>query len=150
MRKITLATLIFCCLILVLTGCRNSKVNIENKSDIQISNSEVSMAIKNGTLTNTGATIILTNNSDKFFTYGNPYEIEIKKNGEWYKIDTQLVFTLPTFELASGETKEIELNWEDEYGTLAKGTYRIIKDIDYEYEEGKYEKFNVGVEFVIE
>ena len=58
-------------------------------------------------------------------------------------------FTLPAFHLLPKESKEIELNWENEYGKLSKGTYRIIKGINYEYEEGKYKSFNVAVEFII-
>ena len=108
------------------------------------------MTIKDETLTNKSATLFLTNNSDKNFQYGNPYEIEIKKDGEWHKINVELNFTLLALQLSPKESKEIELDWENEYGKLAKGTYRIIKGIDYEYEEGKYETFNVAVEFNIE
>lgn len=57
---------------------------------------------------------------------------------------------MPAYEIKPGESNEIEINWENGYGKLAKGTYRIIKGIDYEYEEGKYETFNVAVEFNIE
>ena len=107
------------------------------------------MTIKEGTLTNKSATLILTNNSDKNFQYGNPYEIEIKKDGEWHKINVELNFTMPAFQLSARENKEIEINWENGYGKLEKGTYRIIKEIDYEYEEGKYKSFNIAVEFTI-
>ncbi len=107
------------------------------------------MTIKEGTLTNKSATLVLTNNSDKNFQYGNPYEIEIKKDGEWHKINVELNFDIPAFPLSSKESKEIEINWENGYGKLEKGTYRIIKGIDYEYEEGKYKSFNIAVEFTI-
>ena len=105
------------------------------------------MTIKEGTLTNKSATLVLTNNNDKNFQYGNPYEIEIKKDGKWHKINVELNFDMPAFQLLSKESKEIELDWENEYGKLAKGTYRIIKEIDYECEEGKYETFNVAIKF---
>lgn len=151
MKKTILTILICGVMVLGITGCGNkNEFDVGSKSDITISQEEVSLTIKDGTLKNTGATLILKNNSNKNFHYGNPYEIEIKKDGEWHKINVQLNFTLPAFSLASGETKEIELNWEDGYGKLSKGTYRIIKNIDYEYEEGKYEDFNVAVEFTIE
>ena len=107
------------------------------------------MTIKEGTLTNKSATLVLTNNSDKNFQYGNPYEIEIKKDGEWHKINVELNFTMPAFQLSARENNEIEINWENGYGKLEKGTYRIIKGIDYEYEEGKYKSFNIAVEFTI-
>lgn len=153
MKKTILTILICGVMVLGITGCRNSKneFDIGNKSNINISqNNDVSLSIKDGTLKNTSATLVLTNNSNKNYQYGNPYEIEIKKDGEWHKINVQLDFTLPAFHLPSKESKEIELNWEYGYGKLAEGTYRIVKGIDYEYEEGKYESFNIAVEFTIE
>lgn len=150
--KKTILTILLCgVMVLGITGCGNSKneFDVGKKSNIQISQNDVIMTIKEGTLTNKSATLVLTNNSDKNFQYGNPYEIEIKKDGEWHKINVELNFDMPAFPLSSKESKEIELNWENGYGKLAKGTYRIIKGINYEYEEGKYETFNVAIEFTI-
>lgn len=133
-------------------GCEKFKRNFEigDKSDINISQNDVTMTIKEKNLTNKGATLVLTNNSDKNLLYGNPYKIEIKKDGEWHKINVELYFNMPAFQLSAKESKEIVLDWENGYGKLAKGTYRIIKEIDYEYEEGKYETFNVAAEFTID
>ena len=150
--KKTILTILLCgVMVLGMTGCGKQKneFDIGNKSDIKISQNDVIMTIKEGTLTNKSATLILTNNSDKNFQYGNPYEIEIKKDGEWHKINVELNFTMPAFQLSARENNEIEINWENGYGKLAKGTYRIIKGIDYEYEEGKYKSFNIAVEFTI-
>ena len=151
MKKILFAILLCGIMTLGMTGCGKQKneLDIGNKSDIKISQNDVIMTIKEGTLTNKSATLVLTNNSDKNFQYGNPYEIEIKKDGEWHKINVELYFDMPAFQLSAKESKEIELDWENGYGKLAKGTYRIIKGIDYEYEKGKYETFNVAVEFTI-
>ena len=151
MKHIILIALMCIGVILGMTGCGKSKneFDIGNKSDIKISQNDVTMTIKDGTLTNKSATLILTNNSDKNFQYGTPYEIEIKKDGEWHKINVELNFTMPAFQLSARENNEIEINWENGYGKLEKGTYRIIKEIDYEYEEGKYKSFNIAVEFTI-
>ena len=151
MKRVTLIALMCVCVVLGLTGCGKQKneFDIGNKSDIKISQNDVIMTIKEGTLTNKSATLVLTNNSAKNFQYGNPYEIEIKKDGEWHKINVELNFTMPAFQLSARENNEIEINWENGYGKLEKGTYRIIKGIDYEYEEGKYKPFNIAVEFTI-
>lgn len=151
MRKTLFAILLCGVMVLGMTGCGKQKneFDVGNKSDIKISQNDVIMTIKEGTLTNKSATLVLTNNSDKNFQYGNPYEIEIKKDGEWHKINIELNFDMPAFPLSSKESKEIELDWENGYGKLAKGTYRIIKGINYEYEEGKYKSFNIAVEFTI-
>ena len=151
--KKTMLTILLCSVMIFgVTSCADykGKNSIGNKSNIKISKTnDVVMSIKDGTLTNTGATLILSNNSDKDFSYGNPYEIEVKKNNEWHKINVELDFDMPAFPLSARENKEIEINWENGYGKLEKGTYRIIKGIDYEYEEGKYKSFNIAVEFTI-
>ena len=151
MKRVTLIALMCVCVVLGMTGCGKQKneFDIGNKSDIKISQNDVIMTIKEGTLTNKSATLILTNNSDKNFQYGTPYEIEIKKDGEWHKINVELYFDMPAFQLSAKESNEIELDWENGYGKLEKGTYRIIKEIDYEYEEGNYKSFNIAVEFTI-
>lgn len=151
--KKTILTILLCgVMVLGMTGCGKSKneFDIGNKSDIKVSQNDVIMTIKDGTLTNTGATLILTNNSDKNFQYGNPYEIEIKKEGEWHKINVELYFNMPAFQLSSKENKEIELDWENGYGKLASGDYRIIKSIDIEKEDGTFDTSYVSAEFTIE
>ena len=141
--------IILFCVALVLISinrCSNSKIG--KKSDVQISQSDVSLTIKDGTLTNKNATLILKNNSDKTVVYGNGYDIEIKKHGEWYKMNSSdRWFTLSSSFLNVRESKEIEVSLEYGYGKLRKGTYRIIKDMAYESEEHK--RFNVAVEFTI-
>ncbi len=61
----------------------------------------------------------------------------------------EVFFTLAATILDAQEQREIELNWEDEYGKLKKGTYRIIKDMDHCVENEQCKSFNVAVEFVI-
>lgn len=132
------------------TGCQTNKkkFDIGEKSDIQIIENEIALSLKEGTLTKKGATLVLKNDSDVDVQYGNPYEIEIKKDGEWYKINVQLDFTLSAFSLKAKETKELEINWEEGYGKLIPGVYRIIKSINIE-ENGIYQSYHVAVEFEI-
>lgn len=147
MKKKILIILLFVIMILGITRCSSSKIG--KKSDVQISQGDVSLIIKDETLTNTSATLILKNNSDKKVEYGEDYEIEIKKSGEWYKINVDQWFDLSATELDVGESKEIYLNWKTVYGKLKKGTYRIVKDIEYIYGEGSFKSINIAVEFII-
>lgn len=150
--KRKLSVILLCgIMVLAITGCRANKNEFEigKESDIEVIKNDVSLSVKEGTLTNTGATFILKNNSDKVSRYGYPFTIEIKKNGKWHKINVKLNFILPVFELNSNESKEFKINWENSYGKFAKGDYRLIKSVDYEYEEGKYESFYVAAEFTI-
>ena len=69
MKRVTLIALMCVCVVLGMTGCGKQKneFDIGNKSDIKISQNDVIMTIKEGTLTNKSATLILANNSDKNF-----------------------------------------------------------------------------------
>ena len=152
MKKTILTILVCGFMVLGLTGCGTNKneFDIGKESNIEIVEKAVSLTVKENTLTETGATLILKNDSDVGVEYGNPYEMEIKKDGKWHKINVELNFTLPTFILKSKDTKELELNWENEYGKLASGDYRIIKSIDIEKEDGTFDTFYVSAEFTIE
>lgn len=134
---------------IVLYVINKNEFYIGKESNIEIVDKWISLSIKENTLKNTGATLVLKNDSDVDVIYGNPYEIEIKKDGKWHKIQVMIDFTLPAYYLKSKETKEIELNWENGYGKLPKGDYRIIKSIDIEKEEEIFETFYISAEFTI-
>lgn len=151
MKKMVFVILLCGVLILTMTGCvkTKNKLDIGNKSNIKALKNDVIMTIKDGTLTNKSVTLVLINNSDKKIQYGSSYEIEIKKNDEWHKINAKLNFTLQLFILESKEKNEFELNFEDGYGKLPPGTYRAIKKIDKEKEDGVFDSFYVATEFTI-
>ena len=68
--KKTILTILLCGVMLLgMAGCGKSKneFDIGNKSDIKVSQNDVIMTIKDGTLTNKSATLVLTNISDKNF-----------------------------------------------------------------------------------
>ena len=152
MKKTILTILVCGFMVLGLTGCGTNKneFDIGKESSIEVVEKGVSLYIKENTLTNTGATLVLKNDSEVNVHYGNPYEIEIKEDGVWHKINVELNFTLPAFILKSKETKEWEFSWENGYGKLASGDYRIIKSIDVEKTDGTYDTFYVSAEFTIE
>ena len=86
--KKTIFIVLLCDIILIgLVGCTQSEIGenyIGEESTAEITtSSDVTLSIKEGTLTNTGATILLKNNGDKTYIYGNPYVLEIKKDGHW-------------------------------------------------------------------
>lgn len=149
--KRTILTIVLCgVMFLGITGCGNSKneFDVGNKSDIQISQSDISLSVKDGILKNTGVTLILKNDSNKLLRYDEVYKIEIKQNNEWHKINVELYFNEPLWEVEQNKSQELELKWEDSYGRLAKGEYRIIKEVYFENESEQ--KFYISAEFTIE
>lgn len=148
--KRTILTIVLCgAMFLGIIGCGNSKneFDVGNKSDIQISQSDISLSVKDGTLKNTGVTLILKNDSNKLLRYDEVYKIEIKQNNEWHKINAELYFNEPLWEVEQNKSQELELKWEDSYGRLAKGEYRIIKEVYFENESEQ--KFYISAEFTI-
>lgn len=125
------------------------KNNNHTISDIKATENDVSLSIKENTLTTSSATLILKNNSNTEIQYGNSYEIEIKHNKKWYKLDGEMYFTLPLFFLEPNKTVELEVNWEYGYKKLKKGTYRIIKEIKIEKGNNTFDSFYVAAEFTI-
>lgn len=145
MKKIIL-TIISILTIFTITGCTNDRIG--EKTPYDITNDQVTMEVKEGTLTKSGATIIMKNKTDAEFIYGEPYHLEIKHEDSWHILelepDNDLFFTMPAYSLKANESIEKEYNWEYGYGKLKKGTYRLVTDFSK-----KTEKIYVAAEFTI-
>ena len=118
--RIKLLGILFCGILLLgVSGCKD-KIN-----------KNVTLSLKEGTLTNKGVTLILKNNSKINYSYGEPYYIEQEKEGKWRKLETihDMVFNMPAWELETGTSVELSIDWEYGYGQLESGNYRIVKEI---------------------
>lgn len=93
---------------------------------------DITMEIKEGTLTKTGATIVITDLSGKNNTFSKEFRIDQKRGGKWYTLKDKSkneVDVMPG-QKEEGKKLEQELNWEKNYGTLSDGYYRIVKKIN--------------------
>lgn len=100
----------------------------ENK----ITSDDLTLEIKNDTLTKKGATIIFNNKTDEYINYGPKDILEHKIFGMWFKIKPKDMFANYLYGLYPIEPKsmhEEELTWDDMYGSLTKGKYRLIKEV---------------------
>ncbi len=96
----------------------------------------ITMKIKEGSLTNTGATVIITNlSSDENVNLINSeFKIDYKKNEKWYRLESKIkhevtVMTGENVVDNKDNTYTQEINWERYYGKLDKGHYRIVKEV---------------------
>lgn len=124
---------------IIVIGVWTSQANEQKMNQV----AGVSIKIKEGTLTNTGATIIITDATNKNYSYGEPYRIDKKENGKWKeapKVIDDAFFNMPAYQ--PDENNEIvrEINWEWIYGKLTPGTYRFVTNASDE---------NISVTFVI-
>lgn len=107
-------------------------VNDDIGNDVELNELEhVSMSIKKGTLTNTGATIIIHDLSGRKYSYGDPFIIEEKINGKWVEVNnicSNCAFNAIAYGVDQDGILELNCNWEMMYGKLDSGYYRIVKD----------------------
>ncbi|MGM9875591.1 MAG: immunoglobulin-like domain-containing protein [Bacilli bacterium] len=147
MKKIVIALLISLTSILLLTGCTNEIDKlITVESDIKIEDSNVTLKVKEDTLTKTGATFILENNKNTIINYTIAYEIEAKRDNKWYKLGIINEFIEEIYEVDAKSTDQIIIDWKNSYLKLPKGEYRVIKEITV---PSTYELFYIAAEFTI-
>ena len=106
----------------------------------------VSMIIKDGTLTS--ATIVIKNTSNKELTSGEWFRIDrLEDSGEWKKVKSisdNYAFNAIGWIIKPRGEFEDKVDWSKLYGELRKGHYRIVKEV---YGNGNkkviYAEFNI-------
>ena len=89
----------------------------------------VKIEIVKSSLTPTGATILITDNNEFPYIWKETYYLEKKENDSWKKLDLlqNPNFSDSIYKVNKSNQIEQVLDWNDIYGTLSKGTYRVIK-----------------------
>lgn len=115
----------------------------EDKASIFLRTEVKNVFIKISNVTNTGATIIIKDENKNPYNYGSWYKLEKLDTGEWIKLDTiRDDYLFNDVAYLVDENKEIKfvMDWEDIYGKLQPGTYRLVKDVNNRH---------ISVEFVV-
>lgn len=105
----------------------------------------VSMTIKDGTLTNTGATLIITDNNEKKHLYDEWFRIDKKVDNRWEEttiINYDYIVNAIAFIIGEDGIAEEKVNWKDLYGELQQGQYRLVKRLNgdkYSYIQTEFE-----------
>jgi len=110
----------------------------------------VTMTIKKGTLTKTGATVIITDINEIKYDYGTSFRIDVKNNNSWQELEKigDAYFNMIAYSVDKNNKLELKQDWSNIYGKLSKGEYRIVKDVCVN--EGCTEKKEFSAQFVIE
>lgn len=116
---------------------------LEKDTDDIENDKKVYLSIEEGTLTNTSATLVIKDPTKKYNGYGYVYEIEKKEYGEWIKLWRPVYKPVPEILLIPGDDGilHIPMNWEEEYGKLSPGKYRIVKD--FSEAQNAYAEFEI-------
>lgn len=93
-------------------------------------NEEMSLLVKEDTITSKGATFILRNNTDENYCYEPSYYLEKKEDNKWNEIvlEEPLSWNTVIYTLKAKEETEIIIDWSiTGYGVLKNGEYRLVK-----------------------
>ena len=146
--------LILLCFICLLTACsKESEADWPPSTFKTVNNLEgVTISVKQSSVSSTGLTIVMSNRTDRSFSYGEFFSLDKKVNDNWVEVPViGSGFDDPALHLNAKHTKEWDINWEWLYGELTKGDYRIIKEVFDSYEAtGIYEVYPLAAEFVVE
>ena len=138
--KIILIVLIFGGLIYYLNSLNNAKVTlIKDNNEYTLKN--VTMNIKENTLTKSGAIIIITDDNKTKYTYEEYYKLEKRIDHIWYELKPSgdVLFNEMGYLVDDNNELEMNIDWSKSYGNLTSGKYRIIKKIY----DGEYKYFSV-------
>lgn len=120
----------------LIVGCSNEDHVLEG----------VTMTIKEGTLTKVSATVVINDTTGNDNIYGEDFSIQKKGWFGWHELQAKESFFLLVGYLVDENGKlELECDWEEIYGELKPGTYRLVKEGSPRGSEKKY----IYAEFVI-
>lgn len=96
----------------------------------------ITMEIKENTLTSKSATIIIKDTSKEKNTFGEAYRIDKKVNNTWKELEPIVenhAFNLIGYEVNKDHELQLKVKWENLYGELSAGQYRIVKKVNNQY-----------------
>lgn len=162
MKRILISAVIICCTLL--TACGSSSIGVIGGADgptaIFVSNGKDAVDKWGITLcaegvTDNGMTLKIEHTGEGFggeFSTGSWYSLEINADGEWSSVEPLVdnsVWTSIAYMIKQNDTTEFPVNWENLYGKLKPGHYRLSKEIMYVRSPGDYDKDLYKVDFVI-
>ena len=113
-------------MICLVTGCGKETYEQQSLNNISINIKDI---------TPTSATIVIKDTNESSYTYSEWYEIEKEVDSKWEKLEenNDMVFNDKGYKVDGNNTIEFDMNWEDYYGSLEPGNYRLIKRVDNNY-----------------
>lgn len=160
MKKNIFSIGILLVLLLLLFGCGNSN-NGMNAADFDptvyetVNNLEgVSMNVVEDTVSSTGLTVLLANDTDKEIIYSEDFVLETKIDDSWYQVPTVLEenygFNDIGFQVQPKSSAEWSVDWEWLHGSLENGEYRIVKKVLDFRGPGDFDEYHLAATFVLD
>ena len=117
---------------------------VKNKN----TNDKLTLTLKEGSLSDSGAVFVLENKSDKVYTYGAEYDIEVKTDNGWEKVEDSRnkAWTQVLYVSEPNKTNNIAVDFSELKTKLVSGKhYRVVKRIIEEV--GGNKEYYLNAEF---
>lgn len=91
----------------------------------------VTMTIKEGTLTDTGMVVVIEDLNEEKYVFGELFYLEKKENDSWVRIDPINAYGFNDMGYLVNEDNILEMkqDWSYMYGSLESGNYRLVKSV---------------------
>ena len=117
---------------------------VKNKN----TNDKLTLTLKEGSLSDSGAVFVLENKSDKVYTYGAEYDIEVKTDNGWEKVEDSRnkAWTQVLYVSEPNKTNNIAVDFSELKTKLVSGKhYRVVKRLIEEV--GGNKEYYLNAEF---
>lgn len=111
-------------------------------------NDKLTLMLKEGSLSDSGAVFVLENKSDKVYTYGAEYDIEVKTDSGWEKVEDSRnkKWTQVLYVSEPNKTNNIAVDFSELKTKLVSGKhYRLVKRLIEEV--GGNKEYYLNAEF---
>lgn len=95
-------------------------------------NDKLTLMLKEGSLSDSGAVFVLDNKSDKVYTYGAEYDIEVKTDSGWKKIEdsNNKEWILALYTIEPDKTNSFAVDFSECKNKMVSGKkYRVVKKL---------------------
>lgn len=115
--------------VLLLGGC-GQKLGEEFTEEVNTLEG-VTLTVEETSVNPIAIAYIIDNQSETDLSYGQDYGLQMEKDGKWYQIipKKDVAVTLELLWVPAGSGNSHTVNWQDSYGKLTKGHYRIVKSV---------------------
>ncbi len=91
----------------------------------------VTLEVDKDTLSKVGVTLVITDNNEISYGWGEGYIIQKKTNNEWIDLNSNepMMFNALAYNLDENNQWKYKIDWSKYYGKLENGIYRIKKSV---------------------
>ena len=109
----------------------NSDDNSNKTLDIRRFPEKVSLKVLEDTITRDGATLVITDENEEPYGYGEDFVLEVKKGDFWEKVESLPNTVWKSLAYVPNEegVLKMKLNFKYVFGSLEDGIYRVVKTV---------------------